>query len=354
MVREIKIGLLALIVLAGVIIGYQFVKGKNVFKNTKVFHTEFADVDQLEVASPVLINGYKIGSIVDIRLNPDNVKSILVSYEVDGKLPFPTNTIANLESSGLMGGKQLTLSFDAPCSGNCAKDGARIQGNSVGMIESMMGVSSIDNYTSSVKTAVAEAFDTLSMQLADKNSPSPLNKTMWDMQLTMENMSSLAKNMNGLMSSSYSNLKSTIENLSFISASLVENSTQIKSLLSNVESITAELDKANLGNTVAKSNETIEESTKLIKELQKSISKVDETFAKLNGIMDKVDNSDGSLSMLINDKELYSNMEETSKNLSLLLQDMRLNPKRYVRFSVFGRNNKDYEVPEDDPAFKEN
>lgn len=353
MVKEFKIGLLSIVVIACMIIGYQYVKGKNVFSNTKEFTSIFSNVGQLEVASPVLINGFKIGTVTDIVLNQDDLNTVLVSYQVDGNIGFPKNTIASLESAGLMSGKQISLQFDQICNGaNCAQTGDYIQGRNAGMIESMMGVESIDQYSSSLKNTIAEAFDTLSVQLSDKNSPSPINKTLWDMQATMNEMASLTKNMNSLMSSSYGNLKETISNLSIISGSLVQNSEQIKTMLDNVNSITGQLKEADLGSTVARSNTAIDEATKLITELQNTMSKSEDTFNQMNEVLAKVNDSDGSLSKFINDKALYQNMEQTSNNLSLLLQDMRLNPKRYVRFSVFGRNNKEYKVPEDDPAYK--
>lgn len=352
MARELKIGILALLVIAGIIISYQFMKGKNVFNNSKVFYSQFDNIDQLEVAAPVLINGIKIGTVTDIRLNPKDVKSVLVTYEVDGNIPFPKNTIAKLQSAGLMGGKVLNMSFDAICNGNnCAQSGDYLQGGAVGMVESMLGVNDMSNYASTFKTTVAETFDTLSVQLSDQGSDSPINQTLWDMQETMDNMAAMTQSMNALMNSSYTNLTSTIKNLSLISNSLVENSDQIKGMLANMEDVTGQLKEANLGNTISKSNEAIDQTTQLIKDLQVSLGKTDETFTEMNGILSKVSTGDGSLSKLLNDKELYTNMEETSRHLSLLLQDLRLNPKRYVGFSIFGRKgNKDYEAPDEDPG----
>lgn len=351
--KEFKIGLLALVVIAGMIIGYQYVKGKNVFSNTKEFTTVFSNIGQLEVAAPVLLNGFKVGTITDIELNPEDVKSILVSYQVDGNIGFPKNTVASLESAGLMGGQQITLIFDRLCDeDDCAVNGSQLRGKTTGMIESMMGVDNLDQYTSSIKDAIAGAFDTLSIKLSDKNSSSPINKVIWDMEATMSQMASLTKNMNSLLASSSKDLRQTMSNLNIISGSLVENSTQIKSLLGNVDSITSQLKEADLGNTISKSNTAIDESTKLISSLQETIEKSDATFSQMNEILNKVNDSDGSLSKFLNDKELYKNMESTSENLSLLLQDMRLNPGRYVRFSVFGKKDKKYNYPEDDPAYK--
>ena len=92
-----------------------------------------------------------------------------------------------------------------------------------------------------------------------------------------------------------------------------------------------------------------------MEQLQSTLSKADEAMVSLNDIMAKAGSGEGTLAQLLNDKKLYNNLEMTSKNLSLLLQDLRLNPGRYVKVSVFGGKNKDpYVKPENDPAFEKN
>ena len=91
-----------------------------------------------------------------------------------------------------------------------------------------------------------------------------------------------------------------------------------------------------------------------IKKLQSTLDNTDQMVVSMRGVINKVNNGEGSLGRLLNDQQLYTNLENTTQNLSLLLQDLRLNPKRYVNVSVFGKKGKEYTLPENDPAFQPN
>jgi phospholipid/cholesterol/gamma-HCH transport system substrate-binding protein len=86
--------------------------------------------------------------------------------------------------------------------------------------------------------------------------------------------------------------------------------------------------------------------------LGRTLASLESTMSSLDQVTSKIENGDGTLGLLMNDKELYNNLNNTTKELDLLLQDLRLNPKRYVNVSVFGKKQKEYTLPEDDPAEK--
>ncbi len=352
MSREIKLGTFAFIVLLISIWGYTYLKGENLLTKSFTFKTSFEDVTQLTESSPVYINGYKVGSVLNIFLNPDNLKEIMVEFYVEHDYKVPKNAIVNMKSDGLVAGKALSIVFDKQCTGpDCAVKGDLFPGRSVGMIQSMLG-----GDTDEVKEYAAvfgkELTNTLS-ELGSKEGEGAINKTLFELQATMENMSKLTATTNSILSRSANNLTSTIENMNSITANLAASNAQITAMLANFNTISTQLKDANMGNTVASTTATIESAQKTIEQLEGTLGSADKAMENLDQLIAKASSGDGTLSKLLNDKELYKNLEMTSKNMSLLLQDLRLNPSRYVKVSVFGGKNKDpYVKPEDDPAFK--
>jgi len=168
-------------------------------------------------------------------------------------------------------------------------------------------------------------------------------------------MAVLTETTNRIMNQSAKNLNNTMQNMSDITGNLAQSNEQITAMLQNFNQVSAQLKNANVGNTVTATTNTLDEAKKAMTQLQGTIANADEAMQNLNTLMTKASTGDGTLSRLLNDKELYNNLESTSKNLSFLLQDFRLNPSRYVNVSVFGKRNKDpYVKPENDPAFQKN
>lgn len=352
MSREIKLGAFAFIVLLMAIWGYTYLKGENLLSKSFTFKTSFNDVSQLTKSSPVYINGYKVGSVLKIELNPEDLRGIIVEFYIENDYKIPTSAIVNLKSDGLVAGKALSVVFDKQCSGaDCAKEGHIFPGRAIGMLQSMLGSDSkeVGEYAAVLGNELKKTI----YELGTQDGSGAINKSLLELQTTMENMSKLTATTNSILAKSANNLTATIANMNAITGNLAESNAQITSMLSNFNTISTQLKDANVGNTVSSTTATMESAQKTIEQLQGTLANADLAMKNLNGIMVKANSGDGTLSKLLNDKELYNNMEMTSKNLALLLQDLRLNPSRYVKVSVFGGKNKDpYVKPEDDPAFK--
>jgi len=139
MSREIKLGAFAFIVLLVSIWGYTFLKGKNPLKKSYTFETVYGNVMSLSKSSKVFINGYVVGSVLDVDLNKDNLKEMIVSFNVEGDYKIPKNAIVEQVNDGLMGGKVLSISFDKQCSGaDCAQKGDRLQGRTIGLLRTWL------------------------------------------------------------------------------------------------------------------------------------------------------------------------------------------------------------------------
>jgi len=351
MSKEIRLSLLAILTLVLVFWGYKFVKGKNIFQNTKTFYAVFDNVQQLTVSSPIYMNGYEIGVVSGIKLNPDNVKSLIVTLEVDGKIGYPKDTKVALTQASIVSGKVLSLEFDRICNGDCAQDGDYLHTKSIGMIESMLGTDDISEYSSVIRESVSGAIDSLFSKLSDRESDNPLNQTLFKMQETMDNLATTTSRLNQLMRTSSGSLETSLSNMATLSNGLAASTGEIQSLITNMNAITSNLRDADVASTVTSANTALDETTHLLMSMDTTMSTAQETFVQLNDVMEKISNGEGSLGKLMNDQELYDNMELTTKNLQLLLQDVRLNPRRY--FKLFGKKVPAYVLPEDDPAFKD-
>lgn len=354
MSREIKLGSFAFIVLLVAIWGYTYLKGENLLKKSFTFKTAFEDVTQLSKSSPVYINGFAVGSVLNIELNSDNLREIIVEFYVENDYKIPTDAVVHLQSDGLVAGKALSIVFDKQCTAaDCAQKDYVFKGKTIGMIQSMLGSNTgeIKEYAGVIGDELTKTIN----QLGSEGGEGAINKTILELQATMENMSKLTATTNSILNSSAKNISQTMANMSAITSNLAQNNAQITEMLSNFNAISTQLKNANVGNTVASSTATIESTQKTIEQLQGTLKKADKAMTNLDNLLAKASSGDGTLAKLLNDKQLYTNLESTSNNLSLLLQDLRLNPSRYVKVSVFGGKNKDpYVKPEDDPAYKKN
>ncbi|MDF1696200.1 MAG: MlaD family protein [Saprospiraceae bacterium] len=354
MSREIKIGAFAFVVLIIAIWGYTYIKGENLLAKSYTFNTSFEDVTQLTESSPVYINGYKVGSVLNISLNTDNLREILVRFYVENDYKIPKDATVVMRSDGLVSGKAISIVFDKQCTGpDCAKTGDHFDGSEIGMIESMLGgnTDEVKEYASVLGSEFTNALS----ELGAEGGEGAINKTLFELQATMENMTKLTATTNDILSKSARSLTKTIDNMSSITGNLSANNEQITSMLENFNAISTQLKDANVGNTVTSSTAAIESAQKTIESLQGTLKTADQAMKDLDAVLTKANSGDGTLAQLLNDKKLYDNLEMTTKNLSLLLQDFRLNPSRYVKVSVFGGKNKDpYVKPENDPAFDKN
>jgi len=350
--KEIKIGIFTLLTLGIVIWGYLFVVGNNILADNNTFHSYYDNVKDLTVASPVMVNGYEVGAVTKIELSPEDVSRIRVEYDVKSNIRIPKTAKALLKAMNPISGKFIDLEFDRMCTGNdCLASGSELQGSALGLIGSMVGTDEVSEYSSAIGKSLNESIG----KLGAADSDAPLDASIRNLEIITNNLTKVTSNLNSVLYNSKDELNATFQNMASISANLNANNQKITSMISNLNTASRQFAEVKLSETMNKTNTTIDQATASLAEIQKTMENAQNSVAKLDEIMAKVNSGDGTLARLINDKQLYDNMEKTSKNLSLLLQDLRLNPKRYVSVSVFGgKNDKEYVYPEDDPAFKKN
>ncbi len=353
MSKELKIGIISLLTLTIAIWGYQYLKGKNLLKKGYSFSAVYDNVEGLAKASPIEINGLKIGSVSDIGLNPENLQSMIVYFDIQGEFMLPSDTKAILASdNGIVGSKKIILSFDRQCNGaDCLEGGERLQSGSRGFLDAIVGQDELKEFFGSLRKESGPIIDTLLYRLSDQNSDNSVTQSLIKMEESMRNLASITESMDKILKKSYTNLNETVENLAVVTGSFAKSHEDIEHLLNNLSTFSDQIVSADVGTTLSKTGETLDNSKKLIQDLQQSVSKANETFESLNTLLLKAESGEGAIGQLLNNPEMYNNLEEASKHMSLLLQDLRLNPKRYVRLSVFGRKGNAYTYPKEDPAY---
>ncbi|WP_416443979.1 MlaD family protein [Leeuwenhoekiella sp. A16] len=309
--REVKTGLLAVVAIALLIFGYSFLKGQNLLDNDRTFYAVYDNVEGLAPSSNVTINGFEVGKITDIDFL-DNTGRLLVTFNVKDDFQFSSSSIAQIYGGGLIGGKSLAI-LPVYEKGNMAKSGDTLTGQiDEGIFELVNDrltplqkkVEAVIRDTDSVLTAVNDVLD--------KDTRENLRVAIANISATSVAFKNASQSLNGLLSENSNKLNRTFTNLDEITT----NFNKISDTLSQVE-------------------------------FKRVVDNLDKVVADFESISSKLDRGEGTAGKLINDDQMYVNLERATKQMEELLQDIKLNPKRYVHFSVFGKNPGGYEEPKD-------
>ena len=337
---------MAIIVIALSVWGYKFLRGRNLLKPTNNFYVSYENINGLASSAPVLIRGMNVGTVSNLEL-ADDLKTIVATLDIKRGIRIHKDAEAVIISTGLMGGKAVDLQIPGPCSGaDCAESGSFITGRVQGFLDSFLDTSE-GGTLDQIKTNIGEILNTFGDSLTSPTSDSEIAKTYTQLSILIKNLASITNTLDNSMGTYDKHLKGTLANVEKMTGAFAKNEQQIGDAIKHLESITRQFDEAKVGTSTSA---LITDAQATMKNLNTSLTEANKSFADLATVMDGLEQGKGSLGKLLKDDALYNNLSSTSKNLDLLLQDFRLNPKRYVNVSVFGKKQKEYEVPENDPA----
>lgn len=328
--NETKIGIFAVIVLGMFIWGYKFLEGRNILTTSKLVYVEFDQVNQLGASSPVLINGLQVGTVTDIYLSPENMKTIVATMTIDRGVEFPKTAIAE-NGSSVMGSAFIQLKFDQPCSGdNCVESGDYIQGRTLSMLESLIPQDEMGKYTSQISEGVEKGMDALNKKINDPSPENKIGQTLRDLQVTMENLKKTTDRMNLLLAANSSKIGGMLENMNSITGNLKDSNEEIKNILENTSQLTDQFDSIQIAQLMANTDAAISEATATMTALKKTMGTADKTMADINDITTKVKNGEGTIGLLVTDDALYHNLNRMSMQIDSFLFDLENYPYRYV------------------------
>lgn len=313
--REIKTAVLVIASVVLFIWGYSFLKGKALFANYKTFYVTYTNVEGLVKSAPVTLNGLAIGKVNDIKINETD-GSVVVELQITSDFPISSTSAAVLYEPGFIGGKQIAIEPDFK-NKTLAEDGQELPGElKLSLTASIQ--EKLVPLQAKFETVLVEVEKLLQgvNTVLDKKSQENLKITLAELSKTMVEIHAASTNVNSIMTDNKSDLKGVVTNFKKVSTDFAK--------------ISDSLSKADLGKTVKSFNTSL---------------------AKVDAILLDLEAGKGSAGKLLKDEALYSNLKATTKEMELLLQDVRLFPTRYINVSVFGKKNKPYVSPVQDSVF---
>ena len=293
---EIKTAILVLSGIVLFIIGFSYLKSNDVFVSDRVFYAVYDDVEGVSKGTPVTISGFNVGSVQDIKFYK-NTSKLLLKFRVENDFTFSKNSVAQIYETGLIGGKALSV---------IPKYGEQLAKNG-------------DTLKSSIAPGLTELVNDRLSPLQEKIESMVVNadSVLLSLNSVLNNEAKLE------IQSSITNFSSTVADLKSSASTLDEmlntNKNQINNIISNVNETSNELSNLSI----------------VVDNLTQSSNNIEK-------IVNEISNGDGSLNKLIFEDDLINSLDAASKNINLLIKDLRLNPKRYVHFSLFGKKNVPY------------
>lgn len=288
--KELKIGVFTLISLLVFLLGLNFLKGKDIFSSDNIYYIRFNDIAQLSESSNVYVNGYKAGIVRSINYDHQKGGAVIVKIEADKEIKFPADTRGEIKES-LIGELSIHLAL-----GNDRKKNL----NSGDTISGIIREGLTENIENMLNTGVQDLI-------------LKLDTTLSGINIILNDRS----------------LRSAIENADNLLYRLSEASISLTGLLNNqVSSIAGKADS--IGDNL------IYLSEKLGKiDYDKIILKTDSLLDQLIKVTEKLHNSDNTAGLLLNEQTLYNELQETLTNVNALIDDIKKNPRKYIKISIF-------------------
>lgn len=318
--NETKVGALTIIALALLFIGFNYLKGRDLFAPSKKIYAVFTDLGSLEKSNEVKINGLPVGTVYQKQEKDKNVSAIVVTINLTRDINIPKNSVAYIASS-LVGSSFIVI--ERGNESNMMQDGdtieTRMESGLLGDVKAQLdpAISSVRGILDSLKKTLGSVNDVLN-------------------------------------TSTRQNLRETISNLNLVSTALsnyLQENGPIDQSLESLSGLTKRLNKSADAINQTADNASKFTSTLASLPLKSTIDTLAIVIENLRGITTSLQKGEGTAGALLKDRQLYSQLEQTLLSTEILLDDLRTHPKRYVSFSVFGK--KDKSTPLNSPTLKD-
>jgi phospholipid/cholesterol/gamma-HCH transport system substrate-binding protein len=308
--NETKVGILTIVALTILILGFNFLKGKDILKKSKRIYAVFNDLGSLSKSNEVKINGYVIGSVYELRAKDKDLSGIVATINLTQDIHIPRDSKA-LISTPLVGSSYIVI--EKGTDSIFLKPGDTLETRKEGGI-----LDDVKAQLTPTLTKVRTTLDSLNTILGSINGAFNA-EAQTNIRQTLGNLNKASNSLSGLLDNQTSALAKALNDAQQITQSLKNNTEDVTATIKNFRSTSEKLAALSL---------------------QPTIDSVDEVVRTMHSLVNKFNNPDGTIGALLNDKKLYKNINDAILSFEILADDLRTHPKRYVNLSIFGRKDK--------------
>lgn len=316
--KEVKVGIVTTIAIGCFLFGFNFLKGKNWFSSRQKYYAVYKDINGLVEANPFLLNGYKIGMVSEISLIPDTTGRILVTLIVNQDIKIPKKSVAKVASSSILGDMCIQLFLGSGT--EYLKPGDTLLSAQEDNLKQAVNktIAPLQEKATSLISSI-DSVMVVVQEVLNEETRKNLTKSFESIKLALSSLETTSYRLDTMVISERAKISSILTKVNVLATTLSANSANLTNIISNFSTISDSLAKSNLTS---------------------AINNADMALSQASSILTKINKGEGTMGMLINNDSLYRNLDRSSADLDKLLEDLRLNPGRYVHISVFGKKDK--------------
>jgi phospholipid/cholesterol/gamma-HCH transport system substrate-binding protein len=315
--NETKVGALTIVAITLIILGFNFLRGKTIFKSGNFIYAKYIDTKGLIVSNPVFVNGFQVGTVFDIENTSADLSQIIVSIKLNSVYKIPNNSIATIQDNPL-GTNSIAIVLGDGKTYLKSEDTIKTAPAASLLGDLMNTLSPLGEQTKKTISDLEKVLVNINKVLDDQNKANfaqilnNLSTATTSLNKSMESVEAMLQSQTGSIAQSASNINSFTKNLS-------DNNKKINDIISNLDTTSKQIKNANLEKTIT--------------DIQTVVLELTQTLHNLN-------NGNGTAAKILNDPAIYTQLQGTIKSINTLVDDVKTHPKRYVNISVFGKKDK--------------
>lgn len=317
--KEVKTGIVVVVSIALGIYGFNFLRGTDIFKKEFTLYAIYNKAEGVIEANPVLIHGYKVGQVKELKLLPTNGEyKVLMTLLMAEHVDIPKGSHAKIVSSDLLGSKAIEINFaDTKV---FVQDGDTLLPDVEDDLKTTVDkrIAPLQKKAENLISSIDSVMQVV-QQVMNANVRASLVTSFENIKTTIQSLQHTAFNLDTLTTTQQSKIVHILDKLSSITSNIEKNNEKITNVLTNFSNISDSLAKSNIKSTIEHTNMAL---------------------VQANDILTQVNSGKGTVGKLIKNDSIYNNLNKASEDLDKLLKDLRINPERYVHVSVFGRRDR--------------